>query len=139
MAKSKKQQNEQMQASLTMRQLFSRLTVSRQHAREWEAIANTTKDSIKELAGATDVTYVSPSGEEVGSINESEPRQIVDYRAIVENAYVQSLVASNPKLADVVAQNTGEFKTTVTVLSKWVESDPKTNNDPQTSRRRTGR
>jgi hypothetical protein len=127
MARTKKQENQQKKADLGLRQMFSRLTTARQHAGEWKAIADATRDAIVEAAGdVKDVTFIAPDGSEVGSIGESEPRQRIDYKSIFEDAYFQQLISEDPKLAAIVESAKGEFTTTVTVRSKWIEPDPQT-------------
>lgn len=118
-----KSDNVKKTANRTLRAAFSDLTVARQHKSEWEIEESAAKETLRSLTGgATGITFETPDGIEIGSINETEPKQPIDWKKFGESDYFQALMEDNDELRAEVEKHRKPASTTVTILSKYVES-----------------
>lgn len=122
-----KSDNVKKTANRAMRTAFSALTLARQHKAEWIHEENTAKDMVRALTGGvTGVTFETPDGIEVGSVNESEPVEPIDWKKFCESDYFQKMLENSGELRTEVEKHRKPASTTVTILSKYVESGQQT-------------
>lgn len=122
-----KAENVRKTANRALRAAFSELTVARQRKNEWSLEENKAKDTIRALTNdATGITFETPDGIEIGAINESDPKQSMDWKKFGESDYFQNLVSNDPELEKEVNKYLKPASTTVTIQAKYVESNVQT-------------
>lgn len=118
-----KSENVRKVAPKALRTAFSDLTVARQRKNEWIVEENAAKDTIRALTNdATGITFETPDGIEIGAINESDPKQPMDWKAFGESDYFQTMIANDPKLEVEVKKFLKPATTTVTIQAKYVDA-----------------